>query len=164
MLCALAAALYFMQDTENGTFGTIPLKKRGRLAFLSLLIAALNVALVVFFALWAAGLQTILWQELAAALLFAGCCAIFALLLMRLLPHIRLFGSLIPFWLVLMLALCPVFFNVGNLSLLQHLFPPTYFINVGHDPSYLLYMMLYIAGGLLLCKGLEKFQPQKRGL
>ena len=44
---------------------------------------------------------------------------------------------------VVMLVVCPVFFDLGALRELQYLFPPTYFINAVYSDKFLLYMPLY---------------------
>lgn len=155
LLCGLAAAMYYLQDEERGTFARIPLGRRSGLAFCSLLTALLNLGVMVFCALWLSDLAGPLWQEAAGLFLFCLCCAEFCLILMRLLRSIRLFGALIPVWILGTLVVCPVFIDWRQLTLIQHLLPPTLFINLGRDSRYLGWLALYALAGGALCLLIE---------
>ena len=58
-----------------------------------------------------------------------------------------------PLLAVVMLLVCPVFFDLGMVRTVQFLFPPTYYINGVYQSRYLLYMTVYplcCAGGCFL--------------
>ena len=48
-----------------------------------------------------------------------------------------------PVLVVVMLVVCPVFFDLGVLRQVQDLFPPTYFVNAAYNGRYLLYLPVY---------------------
>ena len=97
-----------------------------------------------------AGQSTNLLRELGVAALYCLCCACFCMLLRRLCGSIRLLGTLLPLLIVIMLLVCPVFFDFGPLRPFQYLFPPTYFVNALYNAKYI----WYTAGYSGICLGL----------
>jgi len=152
LLCSLAAALFFMQDEKNGTFSLVPLKKRLPIAFGCILIAVLNVGVVVFAALCFSGLSGSALSELSSLLCYSIACTSFSLLLTKTFKSIKLYGALIPLFVIITIAICPVFFDFRRLSVLQHLFPPTYYINSFYDNLYFPYMLLFSVACIALTK------------
>ena len=55
-------------------------------------------------------------------------------------------GVMIPLLIVAMLLVCPVFFDLGALRMVQFLLPPTYYINGVYNTRYILYMAVYTLG------------------
>ena len=49
----------------------------------------------------------------------------------------------LPLLIVVMLVVCPVFFDLGALRALQYLFPPTYYINASTSNRFLVLMVVY---------------------
>lgn len=143
VLCGLAAAMYFMKDRQKGTFAWVPARK----SFLPELgcqtVALYNVALVALVALALTGLSEGIWQELPVLLMYPICVAAFCMMLRSLFGSVRALSSLLPLLIVVMILICPVFFDLGKLRLLQFLLPPTYYVNAIYNPLYLLYMALY---------------------
>lgn len=146
MLCCMAAMMYYMQDENSGTFSWVPETNRIYVAFFCLFIATLNVATVSLISLYMAGLATSLLREIVNILLYAICCTMFCLLLRYVIRSIRLYGATIPLFTVVMIAICPVFFDFRSVQGIQLLFPPTYYINAVYDKNYQLYMLGYIVG------------------
>lgn len=155
VLCGLAAALFYGQDKARGTFALVPERRQSAVAFVCLFIAVLNVSVVVLAALLAGGVATTFSKELLIVLLYGLCCAAFCLLLLRLCRSVRSLAAALPLLVVMMIALCPVFFDNRRLMVLQMLFPPTYFVNVGYDNRWLGYMLLYTLVCLILALLLE---------
>ncbi len=158
VLCGMAAAMYCMQDEQNGTFSWVPQNKRSAVAFACILIAVLNVAAVVFISLLIAGLATNPLREILITLLYSVCCAVFCMVLKQIFAGPRLYGSVIPLFTVIMIALCPVFFDFRSLMALQILFPPTHYVNAVYDDRYLLYMVIYIPMGLAISAIIRKLR------
>lgn len=155
VLCALAAAMYYVQDRALGTFAWAP---EGRLPMIELgcqLIAIFNVALVAWIALALSGMAASFFRELLILVLYALCTASFAMLVRRLCGGLRGLGTLLPLLVVVMLVVCPVFFDLGALRELQYLFPPTYYVGAVYHHRYLAYMALYtaVAGALYWVTG-----------
>lgn len=150
VLCGLAAALFYCQDKARGTFALVPERKHSIVAFACLFIAVLNVSIVVLAALLAGGVATFWVKELLVLLLYDVCCAAFCLLMLRLFGSMRGLAAVLPLLVMAMVALCPIFFDLRSMITVQMLFPPTYFVNAGHDDRWLLYMLGYT----MLCLGL----------
>lgn len=144
VLCGLAAAMFYMQDEAAGTFSWVPLQYKPLAAFGSQIIAVLNIAVVMLISLYFVGVATSFVRECLLLLLFAISCTLFCMVLQQLFNSIRVFGSLIPLLVILMIGICPVFFDLKPTKTLQLLFPPTYYINAVHNSTYLWYMLLYI--------------------
>lgn len=146
LLCSLAAGMYYIRDLEAGTFSWV----NRRWLFLPelgcQLTAAVHIAGVCLICLALCGLSANLWVELGALLLYSLCCSVFAMTLRQICGSIKLLGALLPLLIVVMLVVCPVFFDLGALRTAQYLLPPTYYINASFNSSNLLYMAGYTAG------------------
>lgn len=151
VLAGLATAMFYIQDEKNGTFAWIPLGRRGFVEFGCQMISLLNVVAVAVLSLVLAGQATALGREVIVALLYSVCAATFAMLVRRLTVGIRGLGMATPLLVVVMLTVCPVFFDLGAVRQLQYCFPPTYFVNAAYQDRYLLTMGLYGAVCLAVC-------------
>ncbi len=151
VLCGMAATMYYRQDEHTGLFSWVPESRKGYVAFCCLMIAVLNVALAAWLSLFVAGLAGSLLQEWLILLLYTICCSVFCLVLGQLIHSIKLYGALIPLVTVIMIAVCPVFFDIRDFLGVQLLFPPTYYVNALYDSRFVLYMVAYAVAGLLLC-------------
>jgi ABC-2 type transport system permease protein len=149
-LCGMATAMYYVQDTRRGTFSWVSTRALPAVELGCQLVSLANVTAVVLLALVLSGQSGSLLRELAAALLYCLCCAAFCALLRRLCGSVRMLGAILPLLVVVMLVICPVFFDFGSLRAFQYLLPPTYFINAVYSTKYLLYM----AGYTGICLGL----------
>lgn len=144
MLCGLAAALFYMQDEKRGTFSWVPDSKKPYVAFGCQSIAGLNVSVVMLVSLYASGLSISLTREVIVLLLFVISCTLFCMLLQQLTGSIPVLCSLVPLLAVVMIAVCPIFFDFKSLAWLQLIFPPTYYIRAVYSNDFLLYMAVYI--------------------
>jgi len=156
LLCGLAAILFFMQDEKNGTFSLVPLNKRSPIAFACVMIAILNVAVMVFLSLYAGGLTTTVLREILSLILYAVSCSAFCLMLRKIIGNIKLLGALIPLFIIITIAVCPVFFDFRKMLALQLLFPPTYYINSIYNNAFFVYMLIYTAVCLIVTFLIER--------
>lgn len=163
-LCGAAAAAYYLQDRENGTFSLVKAHLQPLVAFACILIAVLHVAAVATVALGFAGLLTGFFRELGAMLLFSLCCAGFWLLYMEVCSCAKWLCATAPILVLTMVAFCPVFFRFAALDFIGHLLPPTYYMHAAYDSRYLLYMPGYTLATLLAAAGLHwsKARPRRR--
>ena len=161
VISGMAAVMYYMQDDASGTFSWIPQKGKKYIAFCSLLIAVLNVASIALVSLFAAGIATSVWIELLSVVLYSVCCTVFCLLVKRIFGSIKLYGAIIPLFIVIMIAVCPIFFDFRSFLGVQLIFPPTYYVNAAYDSKYLLYMVAYSVFGIILCFLLDALQKIK---
>lgn len=150
VLGSLAAAMYHIRDIRHGTFCWLSPEKRALPELAGQWVCAVNLGAVSLIALALAGLAGKLLPELAVLLLYSLCVAVFGMLLRRILGSIRVIGVMIPLLIVAMLLVCPVFFDLGALRMVQFLLPPTYYINGVYNTRYILYMAVYTLG----CGGL----------
>lgn len=145
VLSALAASMYYMRDKSAGTFSWIPERKSGLVEFGCQMICVLNVSAVVLIALAFSGLAVSLGREVLILLLYAVCTALFSMTVRRLCGKLTALGTVLPLLIVVMLVVCPVFFDLGMLREFQYIFPPTYYINAQYSDRFLMLMGIYAA-------------------
>jgi len=143
LLCGIATAMYYMDDSRRGLFGWVSTRRLPAVELGCQLVSLVNVSAVVLLTLGLTGQAGPLPRELAVTVLYCLCCAAFCMLLRRLCGSLRLLGSLLPVLVVVMLVVCPVFFDFAAVRSLQYLFPPTYYINAVYNTQYLLYMLAH---------------------
>ncbi|MBQ7817678.1 MAG: ABC transporter permease [Oscillospiraceae bacterium] len=150
VLSGLAMAMYYMRDDRAGTFSWIPERKQAAVEFGCQMICVLNVSAVVLIALTFGGLVVSLGREVLILLLYAVCTALFSMTVRRLCGKMTVLGTVLPLLIVVMLVICPVFFDLGMLRNLQYIFPPTYYINAQYSDRFLVLMGVYSFALLLV--------------
>ncbi len=145
VLCGMATAMYYVHDTKIGTFAWLPVRLRPVAELGCQLVSVVDVTAVALISLLCVGMAGPVWQELLVLVLFSLCVAAFSMLLRRLCGSIRSLGVMMPLLVVVMLLICPVFFDLGQLRMAQFVFPPTYYVNAMYNSKYLLYMVAYTA-------------------
>ena len=150
VLAGLAGTMYHQQDRIAGTFDRVP-ENRGFLLEMGCQLLILTTVLVVAeVALILTGDTRGFWPETGAFVVFLFACLGFSMLLGTLLSHRNAMAVAMPVIAVAMLAVCPVFFDLGFLRRFQLLFPPTYFLRGLYQPQYLLWGLVY-GSVTLLC-------------
>ena len=160
VLCALAAAMYYRKDQDSGTFSYLPQKRRPLGELAGQAVANGNVMLFSALALAVAGLGAGFVRELVLLVLYTLCLAAFGMLLRSVLKGVRLMAVTMPVLVVLMLLVCPVFLDLGQLRLWQLLLPPTYYILGAVNDRYLVYLLAYTAVCFALYYLSEKLQKK----
>ncbi len=155
-VCGMAGMLYYMQDKKRKTFDLIPEDRRFYLAYISVFIAVLNVAVVCFAALIVTGTTVAILKEIICILLFALSVSSFCVLLYSIFPKINLFASLIPVLTVALICICPVFYDFTELRALSHIFPVTYYLRAAYDNTYIMLTVLYTAVCFILARIITK--------
>lgn len=150
VLSGLAMAMYYIHDDRVGTFSWIPERRKGWVEFGCQMICVLNISAVILIALALSGLTVTLGREVLILLLYAICTALFCMTVRRLCGKMAVLGTMLPLLIVVMLVVCPVFFDLGGLRQAQYLFPPTYYINAQYSDRYLLLMGVYSFALLLV--------------
>jgi ABC-2 type transport system permease protein len=143
VLSGLATAMYYMHDDRAGTFSWIPERRKGAVEFGCQMICVLNVSAVILIALGFSGLATSLGREVLILLMYAICAALFCMTVRRLCGKLAVLGTVLPLLIVVMLVVCPVFFDLREVRSLQYIFPPTYYINAQYSDYYLALMGIY---------------------
>ena len=129
VLGGLAAAMYYIRDDRAGTFSLVPQRRKPLTEFACQMIAVVNIAVVALIALALSGLTKHWGREILLLLLYAVGVSLFCMTVRRLCGSLASVGTALPLLVVVMLVVCPVFFDLGALRSLQYLFPPTYYIN-----------------------------------
>ena len=107
------------------------------------MIAVVNISAVVLIAMLLSGLAGNFGRELLILALYATSTALFGMTVRQLCGSLAAVGTALPLLIVVMLVVCPVFFDLGALRALQYLFPPTYYINAVSSNYFLLLMAVY---------------------
>lgn len=162
VLCGMAAAMYSMQDEKLGTFSWSKEQNRLYISFFCILIAVINISLFVFLSLLLTAQTGDIFIEIVAALMYTLCVSSFCLLLKQIFTHIHLYSSIMVLTIIVMIAVCPVFFDFRSIMWIQLLLPPTYYINIMYDNMYLLYMAIYSCIAFALCMLIQKYRTAKR--
>lgn len=150
VLCGLSAAVFYIQDERNGTFSWIPQRKRSLVAFASQFITVVNVSAVMLISLGVIGLTVSLAREVLMLLLFALCTTLFCMVLSQIFHSVKSLGTVSPLAVVIMIAVCPVFFDIKSLRVLQFAFPPTYYINSAYNNKFLVFSLIYCVSCALI--------------
>ena len=144
-LCGLATSMYYMEDQRRGTFGWLSQPRQALAELGCQIVSLVQVSVMALLALILSGLAAGLGRELLVLVLYCLCIASFSALLRRICGNLRVLGTLLPLLVVVVLVVCPVFFDLGQLRTAQYLLPPTYYINGVYSNTYLLYMLLHTA-------------------
>lgn len=158
VLAGLASAMYYIRDEELGTFTLVHQQAKPLVELGCQLISGVNVLIVVLLSLMLTHQAAGFGRELVTALLYGLCVAAFSMMVRRLAGSIRALSMVIPILVVIMLVICPVFFDLGVLRQSQLLFPPTYFIIGAYNEKYLVYMVLYTLAAWLVCLAWDRIR------
>ena len=154
--------MYYQQDKAVGTFARIPENRGFLLEMGSQLLILANVLGAAQLALVLTGDTRGFLPEAGAFVVFLFACLGFSMLLGTLLPRRNAMAVALPVIAVAMLAVCPVFFDLGFLRRFQLLFPPTYFLRGLYQPQYLLWGLVYGSVTLLSAFVLGKIPGNRR--
>ena len=142
-ISAVVTAMYYQSDLDRGIFSLLPERHRAFGEFGYQMISSVNILFFITAALLIAGLSAGVGTELALFLLYGMGCALFGMVLRAVFGGRRGLAVLIPVLTIVMLAICPVFFDFGLLRKAQLLLPPTYFVNCAYNRQYFVYHALY---------------------
>ncbi len=143
MLCGMAAAMWFIKDISDGKFDWLAPKKRLLPAFGSCFAATSVSSVAVFITLLILRVSANWLYELILMMLFSFCAAGFCLVLCLLFRSFGKLGAAIPFFMLIMLVLCPIFLNIKGLMPIKLLLPPYIYLNSVYSIKYFLYMLIY---------------------
>lgn len=143
MFCGFAGAMYFLRDQAEGKYDWLSYKKRMAPAFGSCLAAISISAIAVLAALFISGMAAGGIREIPAMIMYVFCAAGFCLILCTLFRTAGKLGATIPFFMIIMLVVCPIFFSVNFGEKIRLLFPVYYYLRAVYDGVYLIYMLLY---------------------
>ncbi|MBP3602845.1 MAG: ABC transporter permease [Lachnospiraceae bacterium] len=143
MLCALSAVMFHFQDKEQGMFEATQQKKVDKLLYVYEAAALTLPALAVLISLYVMNSAGNLLWEVLIMMLYLIDCGLFCVFLRKIVRTPKVFGGCIPFFMLSMFILCPIFLSTKSLRIVQILLPPYYYLNAVHDPGYVMGMVIY---------------------
>jgi len=159
-LCGLAATMYHQSDVKNGTYDWLPSSKHVIPHILTVSGAVTDSAVVVLISLIFSGLFGNALIEAGAMLAFIISTTAFCVLIGTLTRSSARTGQIIPFVVIILLVLSPIFFNLDMLLSIQLLLPNYYYLCIPNQPIHiansLIYSLILFAVTLLLNKLLER--------
>ena len=158
MLCGFASVLTFLNDKKIGKFDWLTAKKQILPGFAQCFAGVLLPAFAVFVSLFISGIWTNFLTELVAMLLFVVASAGFCLNLCIMFKSPSKFGALIPAFVIIMLALSPVFFDINILNKAKLLLPTRYYLFSLYDTKYIIEFLYYIPCVYILAWLLNKIR------
>lgn len=162
VLCGFAASMYDIQDERKGTFARMPVRDRIWLGLGTYAVVLSDAVLVLLAACKCAGIFGVWHRELLSVFLFACCTMAFCCMVRLLCRTTERLGGCVPVLLLGMLALCPVFLDVGAGNAVRYLLPPNYYLKSIHSASYLYGMVIYTAAAVMLCILISRLQGLRR--
>lgn len=151
VLAGFAALLYHLMDERNGVYDGVPRKRRLLYSFGLQGVVLLNGGIVYILACMALRVFANPLREVPLLLLFLTCIACFCNVMGLLIRKIEGIGVLIPVFVLLMVAFCPIFLNIRKFWMVQSLLPPYLYLKALHGNAYVLPMACYALGGFGLC-------------
>lgn len=160
ILCGIASTMYYLQDEEKGIISWLPAANRQPFIYGYQITAMLYAGTAVLLALYFSGIFMTWKKELLLMggyiLMSAGFCN----LLRRLCRTLKGMGACIPFLMMGMFVLCPVFFAIRQFRLIQYLLPPFYYLNAAHNAGFFYGMIFYCIAAyaidFLLCRVMDR--------
>ncbi len=143
LLCGLAAVMYYLQDEQQKMFAWVAISKRKKY-FYAYEFTAMGVATLAVLPAYAlAGIWTDLWTELSRMVIYILACGAFCGMIRTVNRSLQRVGAVIPILLLLMFAVCPVFFSPKQTKWISLLLPPTYYIQGLFNPYYFRLSIVY---------------------
>ncbi|MEE0968636.1 MAG: hypothetical protein U0M06_04615 [Clostridia bacterium] len=150
VLCGLAVSMFYRMDSENGIFIGISRSEEPFFAFGYHFSAIFDVGLAMLASLYFAGTFTSVLRELLYLVCFAFVTSLFCMTLEKLFGTLSTLAAVTPLLVIAMIVICPVFFNIVDISALGLIFPPYYYLHVIAGADMLIGMLLYTAALLMV--------------
>ncbi len=151
VLCGLASIMYHQSDRENRIYDWLPKHKHIQFGFASCISAVFDSTVFVVLALIISELNMGAY-EILSAIMFMFATTAFCLLVGCITKKSSVTGKVIPFLMIMLLVLSPIFFNFNSLQALQMFFPTYYYLYSVYSPIHILYMALYsVVVYILVC-------------
>ena len=160
LLCGFAMTLFFIGDEKRLVFCRMSRRSRPFFEIGYHLIGIFDIALIVFLSILLSGLATSLWREILSLILYSINCALFVIAIRKLLRKSERIAVMIPFVLVIMIIVNPVFINLPFVYPVRVITPLYYYLQSAYDSMFLLYALIYMCVltliNILLSRFIEK--------
>lgn len=144
MLCGFAGAMYFVKDRRDGRFDWMKPTKQIMPAFAQCLSAVTLSAFSALAAIFLSGIGLGAGREILCMVMFILACVGFCLCFSVCFSSSGALGAVIPAFIIVMMVLSPIFFNIQALKPLRLMLPTHYYLYSVHDASYIPGFALYI--------------------
>lgn len=150
VLSSFAAQMYYRNDQLKGVFVWMPARVKYVISFGYQYAAMLPICIVVYLALLLSGLFTKTAVEVGAMVLFSLMMAVFSNIVRRITKTVRGLGAMIPVIIIIMVSLSQIFLEINFLRPVQMLLPTYYYINVVHNLSFFVKMLIYLLVAIIM--------------
>ncbi len=150
VLSSFAAQMYYRNDQLKGVFVWMPARAKYMISFGYQYAAMFPICFVVYLALILSGLFTKTAIEIGAMLLFSLMMSVFSNLLRRMIKTVRGLGAMIPVIIIIMVSLSQIFLEINFLRPVQLLLPTYYYMNVVHNMSFFIKMLIYLLVAIIM--------------
>ena len=145
LLCGFAMAMFWMYDERQMVFYRVSGAARPAFELGYHLTGILDIAVIVLISIYLSGLWTGFLHEAAALAVYCLNCAVFVILIRRLLRSIRTIAAVTPLIIVLVIVVNPILINLPFVYPLRILTPVYYYLQSANDASFILYGLIYFA-------------------
>ena len=147
VIAGLAVSLILIEDNEKQLFVWLSPWKKLLAEGTTIFLALLNLSVFVIFTFFIVGINLNFFREVILIVFYCVSVTIFSLLIKELFSNKKILVMLIPFLSLLMIGICPIFFDLSFLKIFQLIFPPTYYLKGIYETSFFFYMICF--SGLL---------------
>ena len=143
MLCGFAAAGFFLKERSDGVYDWLSSKAKMMPAFGSCFAAIIVSSVTVVITIFVGGLNVSVITELCSMFVYVFAATAFCTFLTACFKNFTKFGPVIPFLMIVMLVVCPIFFSFRFWPWLRFSIPPYYYLMSVYSFEYVWYMALY---------------------
>ena len=147
-----------MKENSSGVYNRMSFSGRMIPAFGTCFSAILISAAVMLISLYTGGLAASYVYECIAIIAYAFAATGFCLMICALIKRYEFFGPLVPFLMLTMLAVCPVFFSFRLPEAIKLIFPPYYYLMAQSGIEYVIMMVVYSAITITASFGISKIR------
>ncbi len=145
LLAGLTMAMFRVHDEEQMVFARVSRGARPAFELGYHLTGIVDVALVVLLSLFLSGNAVAPARELLSMAVYCLSCAVFAILVRRILRKAGSIAAATPLIIVIVVVVNPILFNLPFVYPLRVITPVFYYLQAAHNASYLWYGLAYFA-------------------
>jgi len=145
VLAGLSVEMAYKTDEKRGIFCGISKISMPLFIFGYYFFAVCDVCVAVLLSLLVSGMVKDIMCEIGVMLLLAVASILFCIAIERICRSISMLSAATPIVIIVLIVVCPVFFNIDALYPLQLILPPYYYLNAVYNAGFLIPMLMYIA-------------------
>ena len=151
LLAGFAMAMFRVRDEEQMVFAGISRAARPAFELGYHLTGIIDIAVVVLISLYLSGSAGPFPREAASMAVYCLNCAVFVILIRCIFRRAGSIAALTPLVILLMIVINPILFNLPFVYPIRLMTPVYYYLQSVHDPSFILYGLIYFAAVSALC-------------